>query len=307
MPASATSSTPAIAVRALSKRYGKVTALSELSFEVASGEIFGFLGLNGAGKTTTIRTLLDLVRPDSGNASIFGVDCQKNGKNVRAQIGYLPGEFHLAGDLTGSEVLDLTARLRGVPVRAPYCLELQSRLELSESVLKRKLREYSTGMKRKLGLLQALQGDPRLLIFDEPTEGLDPLMQDAFYRILSDLQERGRTVFMSSHVLSEVERVCHRIALIRNGSLVLISSVEELRAVAPRLVRVRFSQDVPSGPAGLPPNFQVLARDARSWSVSVSGPAGELVKRLQGLPVADLDIAEPRLEDMVMRYYREAK
>jgi ABC-2 type transport system ATP-binding protein len=299
------SGSSAIAVCSLSKHYGRVTALRELSFEVAPGEVFGFLGLNGAGKSTTIRILLDLVHPSSGAASIFGLDCQRQGRRVRGDIGYLPGELHLYGDLTGHQVLELTARLRGGPVRDRYSMEMQSRLELTEAVLKRKLRDYSTGMKRKLGLLQALQRDPALLILDEPTEGLDPLTQDSFYRILADLKQRGRTVFMSSHVLPEVERVCSRFALIRAGSLVLTSSVDELRAAAPRVVRVHFAKDVREGPAGLPAQYRVLALDSRSWLLSVTGPLGALIERLGALPVEDLEVAEPRLEDVIMRYYRE--
>src|SRR5216684_4304460 len=234
----------AVSIRGLTKRYGKLTAVNKLDLDVAPGEILGFLGLNGAGKTTTIRILLDLLRPNGGTASVFGHDCQADGLQVRAMAGYLPGEMGIYPDMTGVEVLDLLAGLSGGKIANGYRSELQERLELPDSDLRRRLREYSTGMKRKLGIIQAFQADPRLLILDEPTEGLDPLMQESFYGLLAGLRQRGRTVFMSSHVLSEVDRVCDRIAILRNGELVLLSAVDESRRLAPRRVRVLFTENV---------------------------------------------------------------
>ena len=279
-----------ISIRSLTKRYGNVLAVNNLSLDAIQGEILGFLGLNGAGKTTTIRILLDLLRPSSGNASILGHDCQTDGLQARLNIGYLPGEMGIYSDLTGREVLDLLAGLNGHAIDKPRRRELQERLEFPDSDLRRRLREYSTGMKRKLGLIQAFQSDPQLLILDEPTEGLDPLMQESFYKLLVDVKQRGRTVFMSSHVLSEVERVCDRIALVRKGELVLLSSVEELRRMAARSVRVLFSDDVP-GP--------------RSWNLKVEGPLGPLLRTIAGLPVQDIEIEEARLEDVILKYYRD--
>jgi ABC-2 type transport system ATP-binding protein len=180
---------------------------------------------------------------------------------------------------------------------------LQERLELPAHDLRRRLREYSTGMKRKLGLIQAFQADPQLLILDEPTEGLDPLMQEAFYELLADVKRRGRTVFMSSHVLSEVGRVCDRIALLRKGELVLLSSVEEARKLAARRVRVVFSRDVEYRD-GLP-GVRKVETGARAWSLTVEGELGPLLQAMATLPVADLEIEEPKLEDVVLKYYRE--
>lgn len=297
--------TPAVALHGLTKKYGRLVAVSNLRLEVSQGEIFGFLGLNGAGKTTTIRILLDLLRPTAGKAFVFGHDCQRRGLEVRAIAGYLPGELGLYGDMTGLELLDLLARLGRYTVRPEYRAGLLDRLQLSKSELGRKLREYSTGMKRKLGLIQALQGDPILLILDEPTEGLDPLMQESFYEILCDVQRRGRTVFMSSHVLSEVERVCSRIALLRRGELILLAPVEEVRRMAARQVRVLFDEDVLSGPSRLPEGHEVLEVKTRSWSFRVHGALGPLVNMLSGLPVKDIEVYEPRLEDVLMKYYRE--
>jgi ABC-2 type transport system ATP-binding protein len=295
----------AISIRGLTKRYGRLTAVRDLSLDVHEGEIFGFLGLNGAGKTTTIRILLDLLRPNGGTASVLGHDCQRAGLQVRSAIGYLPGEAGLYGDMTGRELLDLTGRLQGRGVETGYRRRLQDGLELSDVDLRRKLREYSTGMKRKLCLIQAFQSDPPLLILDEPTEGLDPLMQESFYSLLSEVRSRGRTVFMSSHVLSEVVRVCERIGLIRKGQLALLSSVADLHHMAQRKVRITFGSDVTARPAGLPAEYEAVEFTPRSWRFKVRGTLGPLVAALAGLPVVDVDVEEARLEEVLIRYYRE--
>ena len=294
----------AISIDGLSKRYGRLTAVQNLQLEVPEGEIFGFLGLNGAGKTTTIRILLDLLRPTGGKASIFGYNCQSEGIRARSLTGYLPGEMGIYSHLTGFEVLDFLAGLNGVAADRQRRRDLQERLELPDNDLRRKLREYSTGMKRKLGIVQAFQADPRLLILDEPTEGLDPLMQESFYQLLADTQNRGRTVFMSSHVLSEVERVCHRIAVLRKGELVLLSTVDETRRLAPRVVRVSFTQQVERQPQ-FPAGVEVVELKPRAWSLRVAGPLGQFLEVLTGLPVDDMEVEEPRLEDVIIHYYRE--
>jgi ABC-2 type transport system ATP-binding protein len=296
--------TPAVSIRGLTKRYGKLTAVSKLDLEACPGEILGFLGLNGAGKTTTIRILLDLLRPTEGNASILGYDCQKQSLQARSVVGYLPGELGVYLDLTGREVLNLLARLCSHTLNEKYRNELRERFEFPDKDLRRKLREYSTGMKRKLGLLQALESDPPLLILDEPTEGLDPITQESFYELLSDLKNRGRTVFMSSHVLSEVARVCDRIALLRAGQLALLSSVDEIRKLAPRRVRVLFSEDVELNDS-LPTGYQMIEVKPRVWTLAVEGTLGGLLKFLAPLPVQDFELEEPRLEDVLIKYYRD--
>jgi ABC-2 type transport system ATP-binding protein len=298
---------PAISIRGLTKRYGSLTALKELNLDVIQGEVLGFLGLNGAGKTTAIRLLLDLLRPTSGSALIFGHDCWLAGLAARAQVGYLPGELGIYPDLTGLEVLNFLAGLKRQPVNQQFRQELVERLELPHRDLRRKLRQYSTGMKRKLGIIQAFEGDPPLLILDEPTEGLDPLMQESFYALLNEAKRRGRTVFMSSHVLSEVERVCDRIALLRKGELVLLSGLETIRDLVARRVRVRFSRDVTPPACKLPPGHELIAADPRLWIIEVKGPLGPLLTALTGLPVEDLEVREARLEDVVLKYYREGK
>ncbi|HYL34641.1 MAG TPA: ABC transporter ATP-binding protein [Bryobacteraceae bacterium] len=292
----------AVSLHGVSKRYRNLLAVHDLTLEVTPGEILGFLGPNGAGKTSTIRVLLDLIRPTTGQAFIFGHDCQASGIEARALAGYLPGEMGVYSDMAGREVLDLLGGLTRQPVRKQYQCELQERLELKEADLRRKLREYSTGMKRKLGLMQALQAEPPLLILDEPTDGLDPLMQEAFYELLQEARGKGQTVFMSSHVLSEVERICDRIALLRGGELALLSTVAEVRKLAPRRITVVFREDVTAAPT-LPGGHKVVGVSPRCWQLEVEGALGNLVSILSSLPVEDIQIEQPRLEDVLVKYY----
>lgn len=295
---------PAISIRGLTKRYGRAPAVDNLTLDVLPGEIFGFLGLNGAGKTTTIRMLLDLLRPTSGAAFVFGRHCRTDSLAVRAAVGYLPGEIAYYGDMTGRQVLDLLDRLGHERVRPELQRELLERLSLSADDLARRVREYSTGMKRKLGLVQAFHADPPLLILDEPTEGLDPLMQEAVYELLAAVRRRGRTVFISSHLLHEVGRVCDRIGVLREGTLAMAAPVDEVRHLAPRRVHVTFAAAVEQPAAAWPPGVALDDATAQGWSLSVRGPLGPVIQRLAALPVADLRIEEPRLEDVVIGYYR---
>ena len=293
---------PAVAVRDLVKSYGSIQAVRGVTFEVERGEIFGFLGLNGAGKTTTIRILLDLLRPTRGSARLFGLDCQRQSLLTRRLVGYMPGELGFYPDMTGMAHLDVLARLSGVAIDAAYRLKLVDRLELARADLRRPLRAYSTGMKRKLGLVQAMQADPPLLILDEPTEGLDPLVQQALHELLFEVRSRGRTVFMSSHVLSEVERLCDRIGVIRDGTMVLLSTVDEARRRTGRTVRIQFAQPVEVCP--LPAGMSMLDHTADRWNVRVEREGGELLPILAQLPVRDVEISEPALEDVLRSFYR---
>ena len=291
----------AISLHALTKRYGRVEALRGASFDVQTGEVFGFLGPNGAGKSTTIRCLLDLIRPTSGRAEIFGIDCRRRSRETRARTGYLPGELALYGDMTGAEMLDLLLRLSGAS-NASRRDELLDRLAFAGSDLRRRIREYSTGMRRKIGIVQAMQHDPPLLILDEPTEGLDPLMQEAFYEIVADARRRGTTIFMSSHILSEVDRTCDRIALLRKGEVVLVAPVEEVRKLAPRRVRIAFDAGVPAPPP-LPDAFEIEEAAPLLWRVRASGELRELLAAARAHPIRDIEIDTPRLEDVIFRYY----
>jgi ABC-2 type transport system ATP-binding protein len=304
MPAEAAS---AIRLDRLTKHYKHVSALNGVSFDIRPGEIFGFLGLNGAGKTTTIRILLDLVRPTVGQAFVFGMNCRTEALKVRGQIGYLPGELGFFVDMTGQDTLNFLGRLGERAIDGRWQRRLLDRFELSESDLRRRLREYSTGMKRKLGIVQAFQSDAPLLILDEPTEGLDPLMQEALYELLDETRRRGQTVFMSSHVLPEVERVCDRIGLLRRGELVLVSPVDEVRQLAARSVRIRFREPVekPAADATWPEGAQVLELTPLVWNLQVRGPLGPIVHMLASLPVDDIDVHEAHLEDVLRRYYKD--
>jgi len=296
---------PAVLVERLCKRYGRLRAVDGLDLAVETGEVFGFLGLNGAGKTTTIKILLDLRRPTAGRAAILGHDCQRHSRAARRLVGYLPGELGFYGDLTGRAVLDLLADLSGGRVDPDYRAALFERLELPDHDLSKRVRDFSSGMKRKLGIVQAFQADPPILILDEPTEGLDPIVQEAFYLLLADVKRRGRTVFMSSHVLSEIERVCDRVAVIRSGRLAIVAPVTEIKRLAGRRVHVTFSRPVAMDASALPPGIEVAGAAPTEWSLIARGEVGALLPHLGALPVADVRIDEARLEDVLIRFYRE--
>ena len=287
----------------LTKYYGPVVGVEDLSLDVERGEIYGFLGPNGAGKTTTIRLLLDLLRPSRGSASVMGIDCRRASLDARRQIGYLPGELPIYPDLTAGDYLAFLAKVDGRPV-APSDIEaLCKRFDVSDVDLRRRLRDQSHGMKQKIGIIQALMVRPAVAILDEPTSGLDPLMVEAFKQTLMDLKKEGRTtVFLSSHVLAEVESTCDRVGLIRSGRLIAIDTIEELRRKSPRRVTITFSKPVP---AVLPPlpSLVLVEATAQRWVVDVAGPVGALLSALAGLPVEDLEIEPFKLEDYVLKFY----
>jgi ABC-2 type transport system ATP-binding protein len=285
---------------ALSKRYGRVRALDGLSLRVEPGEIFGFLGPNGAGKTTTIRLLLGLIRPTSGRARVLG-HAPDESAAWRRDIGYLPGTVAFWPGIPGARTLDTLAQLSGKP--PSWRQELLDRLQLSATDLARKVRTYSDGMRQKLGIVQALQCAPKLALLDEPTKGLDPLVQVAFYEIVTDLGKRGTTVFFSSHVLPEVERVCHRVAMLRGGQLVTVGDVQALRRALPRRVTVVFRSyaDV----TDLTAFGRVVSQSGHRLELFVpTDRVAELAGRLATLPIVDLLIEPQRLEDAFLEQYR---
>ncbi|MFN8621160.1 MAG: ABC transporter ATP-binding protein [Chloroflexota bacterium] len=298
----------AIATAGLGKSYGggrgprahaPVKALHDLSIGVRRGEIFGFLGPNGAGKSTTIRILLGFLHATTGRATVLGHDVATEGLAIRAKVGYLPGGIAFYDSMTGEAVLDYLARLHGggAPLRA----ELVERLELSQRDLGRLVRDYSRGMRQKVGIIQAMQHDPELLILDEPTEGLDPLMQRAFYEALEERRRAGRTVFFSSHVLSEVERVCDRVAIIRHGELVAESDIDALLARRRRHVEARLGGPAPDL-AGVPGVSAVEVKDGL-LRCDLEGDVGPFLAAIAGARITDLTIEPARLEEAFLEYY----
>ena len=266
---------PIIRTDRLTKSYGRTRGIVEVDLEIAAGETFGYLGPNGAGKSTTIRTLLDLIRPTSGSASLFGLDSHRHSLGIRRRIGYVPGELHLYDSLSGNELVRYFGSLRG-GVDQRRVRELAERLDCD---LTRETRALSHGNRQKVALLQAFMNDPELLILDEPTNGLDPLAQQAFQSLIADVRRDGRTVFLSSHVMSEVERLCDRVAVIREGRLVAVERVDLLKARAVRRVEIRFGTPVSSaafvGIAGV----SDLAMDERVLRCATTGSSTRYSRR----------------------------
>jgi ABC-2 type transport system ATP-binding protein len=295
----------AIRAAGLTKYFGAVIGVEELSFDVAQGEIYGFLGANGAGKTTTIRLLLDLLRPSRGRATVLGLDCHRQSLEARRHIGYLPGDFPVYPDLTAEGYLQYLAQLDGRPVSRSYLDELLERFDVSNTDLRRRLRDQSHGMKQKIGIIQAVMGRAPVLVLDEPTAGLDPLMVQAFRDFLDFLRKPGdTTIFLSSHVLTEVEATCDRIGVIRGGRLVASGTIADLKRDAARRVTVEFREPV-NGMLPSIPGVEFLNRSDRRWVLAMRGPTGPLVESLSNLPVHDLEIEPFKLEDYVARHYAE--
>ncbi|MEZ0090885.1 ABC transporter ATP-binding protein [Streptacidiphilus sp. EB129] len=293
---------PAIELSALTKRYGSVVGVEDLDIAVEPGEVFGFLGPNGAGKTTTIRCLVGLLRPTSGQARVLGLDPIADHRRVAPSLGYLPGELRLYPELTGRQTLRLLGDLQGAAT--PRRAELCERLGLSERDLDRSVQEYSRGMKQKLGLVQALQHDPQVVVLDEPSEGLDPLVQETFFDLLAETSAAGRTVLLSSHVLPEVQRACERVAIIRDGRLVTVQRVSELRDARARRVQLTFADGDGRRPLGAADHWSPLWQGD---TVRLLVPPDQVVQALRGLlalPVTDLTVEEAGLDEAFLDLYR---
>jgi ABC-2 type transport system ATP-binding protein len=293
--------TAIIEVVGLTKRYGSKRGITGVSFQVEEGEVFGFLGPNGAGKTTTIRVLMALLRADAGTARIAGLDVWQKSVEVKKLVGYLPGELSLDPNLTGGQILEYFGHLRG-GVDQTYLKQLVARLDFDPT---RKFRQYSSGNKRKLGLIQAFMHRPRLLVLDEPTSGLDPLNQQEFDRMVKEVRDDGRTVFLSSHILTEVEQMCNRVAIIREGQIVRVGGVAELKNIKRYEITITFATTVPAEAfRTLNGVEQVEAlADGHTLRLAMQGGADEAIKAAARYPVVTLTSHEPSLEDIFLRYY----
>lgn len=290
----------AIRIEGLTKSYGPVRALRGLNLEVKRGEIFGFLGPNGAGKTTTIRCLLDLIRPDGGRAWVLGVDPQADPVAVRRRVGYLPGELRLEDNLTVEQLLRFLNRLRGGRADWSHVRRLAERLDLNLHTLTRNL---SKGNKQKVGVVQALMHRPELLLMDEPTFGLDPLMQREVLRILAEAKAEGATVFFSSHILSEVQEVAERVGIIRTGVVVEVAETSQLLRRSFRRMRIRFASPVDPASLERVGGVKTIGREGLVLTLQVEGPMEGLIQALAGMPVVDLETEQPSLEEVFLAYY----
>jgi ABC-2 type transport system ATP-binding protein len=293
-----TTQEPVIVIDNLYKSYGKVQAVKGISMRVEQGEIFGFLGPNGAGKTTTIRCMLDVIRPTSGTLRVLGLDAQRDKMELHQRIGYLPGDVRLPGQMTGKQVINYFSRLQG---REPVLLhDLVARFDVE---MKRPLKSYSKGMRQKIGVVLAFMCDPEVLILDEPTSGLDPLLQRTFNEFLLQEQARGKTIFMSSHIMSDVEKVCQRVAVIRQGEIVTIEEVEKLRQKAGQRVTVEFGDAVSADEVARMPGVSMVTSHNHAYHFNVSGSMDALIKALSRHEVLRLQAEEAPLEEVFLKFY----
>lgn len=292
----------AILIKGLIKSYGHVQALRGVNLDVKRGEIFGFLGPNGAGKTTTIRCMLDLIRPQGGSISILGKDPQVDPVYVRAQAGYLPGELSMESNLRVESQLRYYNDLRRNKIDWNHVRELADRLELDLSM---PIRNLSKGNKQKVGVVQAIMSRPKVLLLDEPTAGLDPLMQQEVYRLLREAKNNGATVFFSSHIMSEAEALAERVAIIREGVIVEEAEPSKLVSMAMRRVRIRFKQPIDVHPLTIIEGVSLLSQsNGNNITLQVEGDMDDLIRALADFPVSDLETEHPSLEEIFLTYYK---
>ena len=293
---------PAIETRGLTKHYGSVEALTDLDLEVRAGEVFGFLGPNGAGKTTTIRTLLDEIRPTAGSAEVLGMDTHSHSVEIRSGIGYVPGDLAMYPNLTGRDTLTYFANLRG-GVDWDYVGQLAERLDAE---LDKKVGDLSSGNRQKVGLIQAFMNRPDLLIMDEPSSGLDPLVQREFQAMMREVAAEGRTVFLSSHTLSEVQRVADRVGIIRTGRLIALEAVADLRSKAMRRIEFQFSEPVEAAVFQEVDGVSDIEVLRRRVMLSYRGHLDALLTLLAGrYDIVDITTHEADLEEIFLTYYRD--
>ena len=287
----------------LTKYYGKQLGIEDVDLEVKRGEVFGYLGPNGAGKTTTIRTLLDFIRPTRGSATVFGLDIRQSSVDIHRRVGYLNGELALYNNMTGEDLLKYLGNLRG-GLDWKYVRELAARFQCD---LSRRIQGLSLGNKQKLGLLQAFMHKPELLILDEPTNGLDPLMQHEFYDLLTETKKEGRTIFLSSHILPEVEKVCDRVGIIRQGKLVTVETIETLKSHSVRQLEIHFARAIPKEKFSNVQGIRDILVQDKLLTCNVVGSLDALVKAAAQFEVINIISQKPSLEDIFMTYYNEGK
>ncbi len=288
-----------IETEGLTVYYGKHRGIVNVDMQVRKGEVFGFLGPNGAGKTTTLRVLIDVIRPSRGQARVFDLDCQKEGVALRERIGYLPGELSLPRNMKGDQYLKIVDSLRSRRAEPAYLQELCERLDLDTS---RKIRDYSSGNKQKLGLVVALMGKPDLLMLDEPTIGLDPLIQQVVLELVDEARDEGRAVFFSSHILSEVQSVCDRVGIIREGRLIKVERVETLMAQPFYRLRLRFEQTPAENAFGFD-GVREVSRAEDSVFLEVTKNLPEVMRRAASLDIIDIETQPVTLEEVFLAYY----
>jgi ABC-2 type transport system ATP-binding protein len=294
-------SQPAIETTALSVYYGPIRGVHNLELSVQPGEVYGFLGPNGAGKTTTLRVLLDIIRPTTGRARIFGLDCQAEGVRIRRQVGYIPGELSLYSQMRADQYLNMVSSVRGNSTDKTYMNSLCKRLDLDTQRL---MRTYSRGNKQKVGLVAAFMGKPDLLILDEPTAGLDPLVQQTVLELVRETRADGRTVFFSSHILSEVQAVCDRVGIIRDGQLVATERVETLTRKQFHRLRMSFEQVPPDGVFDLPGVSEVSRMD-HIITLEIRDQLNTILSQAVQYEVLDLETVPVTLEEVFLAYYGE--
>jgi ABC-2 type transport system ATP-binding protein len=288
-----------IEINNLTKRYGKSRGIEDISFQVAEGEIFGFIGPNGSGKSTTIRTLLNFLYPTSGTAKILGKDMVKDSKYIRQHIGYLPSEVHYYDDMKVNELFRFSSGFYPGDT-SQHAMQLATRLQLDTT---RKIEDLSFGNKKKVGIIQALMHEPKLLILDEPTAGLDPLMQSIFFDLLKELQQKGTTIFFSSHYLSEVQKLCDRVGIIKEGRIIKIENMEDMRAKQFKKVHLHFHEKF-ENTFRIEGVLQEHITDT-SYEFIYNGHTRDLLEQLRSVPFYDVTIEEPSLEEVFMHYYEK--
>ena len=296
--------TEKILVKRLTKYYGSFKAVSNVSFKVNKGEVFGLIGPNGAGKSTTMRSMLNFIFPSSGNITINGLDSKIDYLKIRSLLGYLPGEFTTYENMTGSEFLKHMLYLRNVPEKEKYAIELSKKFDLD---LNKKAKNLSKGNKQKIGIIQAFCHDPEILILDEPTSGLDPLKQQVFDELILEYKEKGKTIFISSHVLPEVEMLCDRIAIIKDGKIVTENTMAKLKSMAMNRFEVIFKNEIKERSFGKSVGVKNIIQTGEKYIFDVEGDVNKFIKKITENKVVSFKSIEPDLEEIFLSFYKKGK